>query len=141
MYDTQEKGLMKLSKGLKKLKMTPSLLKAIIQGIQCWTDDVEYNLDERSHPILFMESHKKLLQIHSAIGLEYFMKGYIAKDWGHIQESYYKSIRANMMKFTRSKWVLKTLTLLHIYRTSLWYMHNASLHGGHANISKQVFRQ
>jgi hypothetical protein len=53
MVETQTKGLVQLTKGLKKLKSAPSLIEAIVQGIRCWTDDVEYELDEHSHPVLF----------------------------------------------------------------------------------------
>jgi hypothetical protein len=45
------------------------------------------------------------------------------------------------MKFTRSHWVIKLLTLLHNYRTSLWNMRNSALHGGYTKISNQVLRQ
>jgi hypothetical protein len=45
--------------------------------------------------------HTQLLQTQEKIGWENFLKGYIAKDWGHIQASYYKCIGANLMKFTR----------------------------------------
>jgi hypothetical protein len=70
------------------------------------------------------------------------MKGYIVKDWGNLQQSYYKSIGAHSMKFTWSCWVIKTLTLLHNYRTSLWNMRNSALHhGGFTKISNQVYRQ
>jgi hypothetical protein len=141
MCDTQQKGLALLTKGLKKLKTAPSILEAIIQGIKCWTDDVEYNLDEDSHELLFVESHDQLIKTQSKIGWEYFMKGYIVKDWGNLQQSYYKSFDAHPLKFTRSCWVLKTLTLLHNYRTSLWNMRNSALHGGFTKISNQVYRR
>lgn len=141
MCDTRRDGLALLKKGLKKLKTAPSLLEAMIQGIQCWTDDVEYDLDEDSHDLLFAPTHDRLLKTQADIGWEYFMKGYIAKDWGNLQQSYYKSISAHSMKFTRMRWVTKTLTLLHNYRTSLWNMRNSALHGGFTKVSNQVYRQ
>jgi hypothetical protein len=45
------------------------------------------------------------------------------------------------MKFMRSRWVGTTLTLLHQYRTDLWHMQNASLHGGNTIVSRQIQRQ
>jgi hypothetical protein len=140
MYNARDNGLSKLSKGLKKLKTAPSLLEAIIQGIKCWSDDVEYNLDDRLDPLLFSEGHTQLLKVQSDIGWEFFLKGYICKEWGHLQESYYRSIKANAYKFTRTRWVVKTLMLLHEYRTSQWHMRNAALYGGYEKISKHVFR-
>ncbi len=106
MVDTRTKGLTDLGKGLSKLKTAPSLSEAIIHGIQCWTDEVEYDLDEKSHELLFSESHSKLLIVQSDIGWEYFVKGFIAKDWGHIQSSFYKTIRVNSLKFNRTRWVV-----------------------------------
>jgi hypothetical protein len=103
MQDTRLKGLDKLKKGLTKLKTAPSLLEAILDGIHCWTDDVEYHLDEGSHSLLFSESDSHLLQIQKSIGWEYFIKGYIAKAWGNIQGLYYKSIRVNKLKFTQAR--------------------------------------
>jgi hypothetical protein len=141
MADTRNKGLIDLEKGLSKIKTAPSLIEAIIQGICCWTDDVEYDLDEESHELLFSESHSRLLKVQSDIGWEYFVKGYIAKDWGHIQLSFYKSIRTNPLKFNRLRWVDTLLRLLHIYRTSLWHMRNFSLHGGYTATSRKALRQ
>jgi hypothetical protein len=118
MYTTCETGLSTLSKGLKKLKTAPSLLEAIIQGIRCWTDDVKYDLDDCSTPLLFSEGHTQLLKVQSDIGWDNFLKGYLGKEWGNLQESYYRSIKANALKFTRIRWVVKTLSLIHEYRTS-----------------------
>jgi hypothetical protein len=101
MCETRKEALQLMAKALKKLKTAPSLQEAMLQGIRCWTDNVEYNLDEESHELLFSEIHTQLLQIQEKIGWENLLKGYIAKDWGHIQASYYKSIGANKLKFTR----------------------------------------
>jgi hypothetical protein len=141
MSEVRNKGIDDLTKGLKKLKTAPSLMEAIIMGIKCWSDDVEYDLDEDSHQLLYDESHTYLLRTQSSIGWEQFLKGYLAKAWGNIQGSYYKHIKANSMKFTRARWVHKTLTLLHDYRMAHWTMRNSSLHGGFTTLSKKALRE
>jgi hypothetical protein len=102
MYESRDVELLNMEKALIKLKTAPSLQEAIIQGIRCWTDDVEYDLDSESHELLFSEAHTYLLERQGQIGWESFLKGYLAKDWGHIQLAYYKSIKAHPHKYTRT---------------------------------------
>jgi hypothetical protein len=141
MIATRVKGLETIAKGLKKLKTAPSLTEAFIQSIVCWTNDVEYELDDQSHQELYQESYDRLFKTQSTIGWDNFMKGYIAKEWGTIQMAYYRHKKANSRKFTRSRWVGTVLTLLHQYRTDTWFMRNASLHGGRTIETKQIHRK
>jgi hypothetical protein len=105
-------------------------MEAILQGIYCWTDDTEYELDEESDPLLFDYQHTMLLDHQKCIGWEFFLKGFLAKEWRYIQGSYYKFLKVNPRKYRPDRWVLQVMMLLHQYRHDLWMMRNASLHGG-----------
>jgi hypothetical protein len=141
MYEARTNGIITLTKGLKKLKTAPSLQEAILQGIQCWTDDTEYELDGESNPLLFDYQHSKLLEHQSSIGWEFLLKGFLAKEWRFIQGSYYKYMKVNQRKFHKDRWILQVLILLHQYRHDLWMLHNAAIHGGSNVLQGKVFRR
>jgi hypothetical protein len=71
-----------------------------------------------------------LLDHQQCIGWEFFLKGFLAKEWRYIQGSYYKFLQVNPRKYSPDRWVLQVMMLLHQYRHDLWMMRNASLHGG-----------
>jgi hypothetical protein len=124
-------GKERLDRDLYKMQTAPSLQEAILQGIFCWEDGTEYDLDQESNKYLFNEAHTRLLQSQEKIGWENFLKGYIAKEWGYIQEQYY--LHANLprkKKHTRKNWVVHLLQSLHSYRHSIWMIRNQIIHGG-----------
>jgi hypothetical protein len=76
---------------------------AILEGISCVLDETEYDLHEDSHPLFFSDSHSRLLEQQSKIGWEYFLKGFIVKEWGYIQGQYYLSRDLNQMKYNSKR--------------------------------------
>jgi hypothetical protein len=56
------KGKEQLDKDLHSIQTASSLHKAILQGIFCWEDGTEYDLDQESNKYLFNEAHTRLLQ-------------------------------------------------------------------------------
>jgi hypothetical protein len=131
-----------LEQSLTKMHTAPSLQEAILQGIFCWEDSTEYELDETSHKYLFDEAHTRLLTSQRDIGWDKFIKGYLSKDWGYIQEQYYRHTKSiNHRKFTRNNWVVQLLRSLHTYRHSIWMTRNKSLHGGGNKDQKEFNRK
>jgi hypothetical protein len=124
------------------MNTAPSLREAILQGIHCWEDETEYELTEESHRFLFDEAHTRLLYTQEKIGWDKFIKGYIAKDWGYIQELYYKCTKVQRKrKHTRNNWVQHLLRSLHIYRQSIWNIRNQTVHGGTTKEQKEFTRK
>jgi hypothetical protein len=78
-----------LKKALIKMHTAPSLQEAILNGIYFWEDGTEYELDADSNKFLFDEAHTLLFESQQKIGWDKFLKGYVSKDWGYIQEQYY----------------------------------------------------
>jgi hypothetical protein len=131
LHDARVKGKAILERSLCKMHTAPSLLEAILQGIHRWEDGTEYDLEEDSNKYLFNEAHTQLLASQREIGWDKFIKGYISKDWGYIQEQYYlhtKTVQGK--KYTRNNWVILLLHSLYVYRHSIWMTRNQSLHGG-----------
>jgi hypothetical protein len=54
---SREDGKSVMKTALKKLCTAPSLQEAILNGLTCWEDETEYELDEFSHKYLFHEKH------------------------------------------------------------------------------------
>jgi hypothetical protein len=135
-------GKDKLDKELDSMNTAPSLREAILHGIHCWEDDTEYELTEESHRYLFDEAHTRLLRNQEKIGWEKFLKGYITKEWGYIQESYYNSTKIQRKrKHTKNNWVQHLLRSLHIYRQSIWNIRNQTVHGGSTKAQKELSRK
>jgi hypothetical protein len=107
----QDKELLTIKKELGKLKTAPSLKEAILEGPHAILDHTEYELDENSNPLLFDDAHSCLLQKQSAIGWEYFMKGFMTKEWGIIQGQYYQYTQLNSRTYTSKQWVVHLLTI------------------------------
>jgi hypothetical protein len=136
------KGRERLDRDLYKMQTAPSLREAILQGIFCWEDGTEYDLDHESNKFLFNEGHTQLLQSQNSIGWDKFLKGYVAKEWGIIQEQYYT--HANLprtRKHTRKNWVVHLLTSLHSYRNSIWTIRNQIVHGGKTSDQREYTRK
>jgi hypothetical protein len=51
------KGKEQLDRDLHAMQTAPSLQEAILQGIFCWEDGTEYDLDQESNKYLFDEAH------------------------------------------------------------------------------------
>jgi hypothetical protein len=131
-----------LEKSLMKMHTAPLLQEAILQGIFCWEDSTEYELDETSHKYLFDEAHTRLLVSQRDIGWDKFLKGYLSKDWGYIQEQYYRHTNSvSHRKFTRNNWVVHLLRSFHTYRHSIWMTRNKSFHGGGNKDQKEFNRK
>ncbi len=71
------------------MQTAPSLQEAILLGLFYWEDGTEFELDNESNRFLFNEAHTALLHSQMLIGWDKFAKGYIAKEWGYIQDQYY----------------------------------------------------
>jgi hypothetical protein len=56
--DARILGIEQLEKSLYKMKTSPPLLEAILQGILCWETSTEYDLTAESHPLLFDIPHQ-----------------------------------------------------------------------------------
>jgi hypothetical protein len=89
-----------LTKGLDKLKTAPSLKEAILEGLYCALDETEYELHENSYTLLFDEVHTTLLRKQNKVGWEYFLKGFVVKEWGYLQGLYYSHHKLHSMKYT-----------------------------------------
>jgi hypothetical protein len=85
-------------------------------------------------------NHSVLLSNQLKIGWEYFAKGFISKDWRYIQNSYYKYLKLNTRKYNAEKWVQQLLRTLHKFRTDLWQLRNAALHGGYSHSHGSALR-
>ncbi len=141
MSQQRDKELLTIKKELTKLKTAPSLQEAILEGLHCILDQTEYDLHPKSHSALFDEAHSCLLGRQASIGWEYFLKGFITKEWGIIQGQYYKLQSLNNRKYTPNRWVVQVLYLLHSFRKSMWTIRNASIHGGPTPLLGKVLRQ
>jgi hypothetical protein len=137
----QDKEILTIQKELGKLKTAPSLKEAILEGLHAILDHTEYDLHEDSHPLLFDDAHSSLLKKQSSIGWEYFMKGFLAKEWGILQGQYYQYKQMNSWKYTSERWVVQLLCLLHSFRQTMWQLRNASIHGGTTALMGRVLRQ
>jgi hypothetical protein len=118
-----------------------SLQESVLLGIFYWEDGTEFELDQESNKFLFNEDHTTLLHSQSLINWDKFVKGYIVKEWGYIQEQYYlhSKIPKNK-KHTRNNWIQCLLQLLHAYRHSIWTLRNQMVHGG-VNKDQQEFNR
>jgi hypothetical protein len=113
------------------MRTSPALTEAILQGIAFWEDGTEFELSPDSNKFLFDEAHTRLLESQEKIGWEKFIKGYVSKEWGRLQEHYYSHAKIRHKKnHTRNNWVLHLLQSLHTYRHSIWTVCNQVLHGG-----------
>jgi hypothetical protein len=109
-------GKERLDRDLHAMQTAPSLREAILQG-----DGTEYDLDQQSNKFLFNEAHTQLLRSQKCIGWDKFLKGYVAKEWGFIQEQYYTHAKLpRKRKHTRKNWVVHLLRSLHSYCHSIW---------------------
>jgi hypothetical protein len=122
------------------LRTAPSLTEAIIDGIFCHVDQIEYELFPDSDPLLFDLNHSVLLSNQKEIGWEQFIKGFISKDWRYIQTSYYSYLKLDRRKFNSEKWVGCLLQSLHRFRTDLWMIRNSALHGGFSKDASSTLR-
>jgi hypothetical protein len=72
-----------ITKELQKMKTAPSMKEAILEGLKCVINETEYDLHEDSHLLLFSEAHLYMLEKQKRIGWEYFLKGFVVKEWGY----------------------------------------------------------
>jgi hypothetical protein len=136
------KGREKLEKDLYDMQTAPSLREAILLGIFYWEDGTEFELDEESNKYLFNEAHTALLHSQTLIGWDKFVKGYIAKEWGYIQEQYYlHSKMPKKKKHTKNNWIQCLLRSLHAYRHSIWTLRNQMVHGGNTKDQRKFNRK
>jgi hypothetical protein len=139
--DARQLGIEQLEKSLYKMKTSPPLLEAILQGILCWETSTEYDLTAESHPLLFDIPHQQLLHKQNLIGWEKILKGFVSKDWGVLQGQYYRQQHlTNNRKYMKSAWLHNLLLQLHYYRNGIWKVRNDTLHGGSTKEQKQLAR-
>jgi hypothetical protein len=105
MCKARRKGLTTIKRTFRKLHTAPSLTEAIIDGIFCHVDQMEYELFPDSDPLLFDLNHSVLLSNQKEIRWELFIKGFISKDWRYIQTSYYSYLKLDHRKYNAEKWV------------------------------------
>jgi hypothetical protein len=137
----REKELETMLTKLRKLKTSPPLMEAINEGLRCALDHTEYDLHADSHESLFHPNFTALLHHQSRVGWEYFLKGFLVKDWGYIQGGYYTQMKLNARKFNISRWVVNVLMLLNNFRSSMWALRNAAIHGGPTLLTGSALRK
>jgi hypothetical protein len=133
-----ERKLFSCSPSIKPISI---LKEAILEGIHCVLDETEYELHETSHRLLYDEAHTTLLRKQNKVGWEYFIKGFVVKEWGYIQGLYYSYRKLHPLKYTSRRWVVTLLRLLNDFRQNLWNTRNSALHGGHTLVSGKLLRQ
>jgi hypothetical protein len=87
------------------------------QGLRCALDHTEYDLHADSHESLFLPNFSALLQRQCSVGWEYFLKGFLVKDWGYLQGEYYTHMKLNARKYNTSRWVVSVLMLLNHFHS------------------------
>jgi hypothetical protein len=136
------RGKEQLDKELYNMQTSPSLREAILEDIFCWEDSTEYDLHQESNKFLFNEAHTSLLRAQEQIGWDKFLKGYISKEWGYIQEQYYASSKVvKKKKHTKKNWIIHLLRSLHTYRHNIWMIRNKVTHGGTTREQKEISRK
>jgi hypothetical protein len=108
---------------------------AICDRIDCALNQVEYDLHADSHETLFYPAFSQLLTRQSNVGWEYFLKGFLIKDWGYLQGQYYSQMNFNTRKYNSTRWVVRVLTLLNNFRLAMWTLRNSAIHGGPTQLS------
>jgi hypothetical protein len=136
----RKRGRERLDRDLHKMRTSPALTEAILQGIAFWEDGTEFELSPDSNKLLFDEDHTKLLNSQENIGWEKFLKGYVSKEWGRLQEYHYSKIQRKHIH-TRNNWVWHLLRSLHTYRHSIWTAWNQVLHGGSTKAQQEYTRR
>jgi hypothetical protein len=75
------------------------------------------------------------------VGWEYFLKGFLIKDWGYLQGQYYSQMKLNTRKYNSTRWVVRVLTLLNNFRLAMWTLRNSAIHGGPTQLSGMTLRK